>query len=98
MRVSQTVRAGTMMSRRLAFVAGIPLAGGALIAYGPFLLARSRVPVIFNEADLDRDGHVSWTEAGYIADRGTRLVVLDGRQCTEYFAFKDGMPIKVVCA
>ena len=47
----------------------------------------------FDEADLDKDGSVSLTEASYIASSGKRTVGL----CTEYFAYKDGLALKTVC-
>lgn len=40
---------------------------------------------------------MSLTEADYIANSATRAVIRDGRRCTEFFAYKDGLPIKVVC-
>lgn len=51
----------------------------------------------FAEADLNKNGAVSLGEAEYIADSGTRQVVQDERNCTEYFAYKDGLPLKIVC-
>ncbi|EJG1726569.1 hypothetical protein ACLINW_004580 [Vibrio parahaemolyticus] len=51
----------------------------------------------FNEMDLDRDGIVSFGEAAYISDSNTRSIMVDGKACKEYFALKDGLPIKVEC-
>ena len=51
----------------------------------------------FEETDLDHDGHVSWSEAEYVCDFGQRQVISNGKQCTEYFAYKDGLTLKVVC-
>ena len=85
------------MKRRLATLLGGALLALVALRFGPFLWARSQVPMTFDEADLDKDGTVSLTEAGYIASSGTREVVRDGRRCTEFFAYKDGLPLKVVC-
>ena len=54
-------------------------------------------PMSFDETDLDHNGRVSWSEAGYVCDFGRRPIVSNGKQCTEYFAYKDGLPLKVVC-
>lgn len=54
-------------------------------------------PITASDADLNRDGHVTFTEASYACDGGTRAVEQDGEQCVEYYAYKDGLPIKVVC-
>ena len=51
----------------------------------------------FDETDLDHDGRVSWSEAGYVCDYGRRHITSNGKQCTEYFAYKDGLTLKVVC-
>jgi hypothetical protein len=51
----------------------------------------------YDEADLNKDGAVSFSEAEYIASSGTREVMQDGRPCTEYFAYKDGLPLKIIC-
>jgi hypothetical protein len=82
-------------SRRkgLATLAVVVVLGGVGYRWGPYLWARSQVPMTFEEADLDKDGWVSLTEASYIASSGTRAV---GR-CTQYFAYKDGLELKTVC-
>lgn len=54
-------------------------------------------PLTWGELDLDRDGKVTFGEASYAASFGKRATQVDGRQCTEYFAYKDGLPLKVVC-
>lgn len=68
------------------------------VGVGPYLIARAGVPVTYSEADLDHDGWVSLGEALYLSDAGTRSVQRAGeRSCVEYFALKDGLPIKTVC-
>lgn len=79
--------------RRLAGIALVVVLGGVVWRWGPYFWARSQVPMTFEEADLDKDGWVSLTEASYIASSGTRAI---GR-CAEYFAYKDGLKLKTVC-
>jgi hypothetical protein len=40
---------------------------------------------------------VSFSEADYASSFGKRIIVDHGRHCTEYFAYKDGVPLKLVC-
>src|SRR4051812_45472599 len=59
-----------LTKRRLAAIAVVVAAGGPAWRWGPYLWARSHVPMTFDEADLDKDGSVSLTEASYIASSG----------------------------
>lgn len=54
-------------------------------------------PLTYAELDLNRDGHVGFSEAEYAASFGERMVEEKDQKCTEYFAYKDGLPLKVVC-
>lgn len=54
-------------------------------------------PLPYDELDLNHDGHVSFDEVSYAANFGKRVVQVSGEQCTEYFACKDGLPLKTVC-
>jgi len=47
--------------------------------------------------DLDKSGWVSFSEADYTGNYGIRKIVLNGKSCKEYFAYKDGVPFKTVC-
>jgi len=51
----------------------------------------------FAEIDSDHNGRVSEAEAEYACDYGQRQIMLNGKQCTEYFAHKDGLTLKTVC-
>ena len=51
----------------------------------------------WEEMDLNQDGFVSPLEASYFDDSGKRDVVVDGKKCIDYFAFKDGLSLKVTC-
>jgi hypothetical protein len=57
----------------------------------------SSSPMSFAETDLDRNGRVSWAEADYVCNFGQREVRSGGKACTEYYALKDGLPLKIVC-
>ena len=84
-------------ARKWLMLVSLVALGFVALRFGPFLWARSRVPLTFDEADLNKDGTVSLSEAEYIANSGTREVVQDGRNCTEFFAYKDGLPLKIIC-
>ncbi|MEC9406498.1 MAG: hypothetical protein VX549_04425 [Pseudomonadota bacterium] len=51
----------------------------------------------WTEMDWNSDGTTSLSELLQSADVGKRTIQQDGRECVEYFAFKDGLPTKVVC-
>ena len=54
-------------------------------------------PFSWNEADLNKDGFVSPTEADYFGNYGKRPFAESGKSCTEYFALKDGRTLKKDC-
>jgi hypothetical protein len=47
--------------------------------------------------DFNNDGFLSPTEAIYHADYGKRQITVDGKNCIEYYAQKDGIELKVIC-
>ena len=49
------------------------------------------------EMDLNEDGFVSPGEADYVSSSEKREIVVKGKTCVEYFALKDGLPLKVEC-
>ncbi len=51
----------------------------------------------FTEMDLDKSGLISFSEADYVSSSGERIVKINGKTCTEYFAYKDGLTIKTKC-
>lgn len=80
--------------------------GVALVAFAAVVISSGRgwfwafcgaSPMTFAEIDINHNGSVSFVEADYNCNCGNRQVVQEGRQCTEYFAYKDGLPLKVVC-
>jgi hypothetical protein len=54
-------------------------------------------PFSWTEVDIDKNGFVSPSEAGYFADYGKRQYEENGKSCTEYYALKDGLPLKKEC-
>lgn len=54
-------------------------------------------PFSWSEADINKDGFVSPTEAEYVANYGRRQQIENGKSCTEYYALKDGLPLKKDC-
>jgi hypothetical protein len=80
---------------------GIVLIVIIIIIVGWFYVVPYRVlisgPFSWKEMDLNKDGFVSPMEADYFADYGIREYTENGIVCKEYFALKDGLPLKKVC-
>ena len=51
----------------------------------------------WKEMDWNQDGQTSLSEFIASSDVGLRDVQKDGKTCREFFSFKDGMPVKVIC-
>jgi len=51
----------------------------------------------WEEMDWDEDGSTSIGEFFAASDIGVREVEQNGKKCTEYFAYKDGLAIKIIC-
>lgn len=49
------------------------------------------------EMDWNNDGKTTLVEIWDRADIRKRTIEKDGKVCDEYFRFKDGNPLKVVC-
>ena len=84
----------------------LKLAGifGAIILFGPIVLyvgawaiAAAAQGYSWKDMDWNQDGTTSMWEFFMSSDVGRKTVQKDGMKCTEFFAFKDGMPVKVVC-
>ena len=54
-------------------------------------------PLNMSEMDLNNNGWVSFSEADYSASYGIREIQVNNESCIEYFAYKDGLPLKVTC-
>jgi len=75
------------------------IAGTVLVAiyWVAFAWMVYRAPMSYRELDLNHDGQVRFGEVSYAASFGERAIQVNGRHCTEYFAHKDGLPLKIVC-
>ena len=51
----------------------------------------------WQEMDWNQDGTTSITEALDGSDIGKREVIRYQKKCIEYYAYKDGLPVKMVC-
>ena len=51
----------------------------------------------WTEMDWNQDGSTSIVELFMASDIGKRTITKDNQLCIEYFSFKDGLPIKIVC-
>ncbi|THF61970.1 hypothetical protein [Pseudothauera rhizosphaerae] len=49
------------------------------------------------EMDWNSDGETTVSEMLRAIDIGRRSIRKDGLECQEYFSFKDGLPVRVVC-
>ena len=52
----------------------------------------------WQEMDWGQRGSTSIADFFAASDIGKRQITQDGKPCTEYFSYKDGMPVKVVCS
>jgi hypothetical protein len=51
----------------------------------------------WEEMDWRQRGSTSIADFFAASDIGKRDVVANGRACVEYYAYKDGLPVKTVC-
>jgi hypothetical protein len=72
----------------------------AIPAY--FVLARAvaawRQGHDWAEMDWDDKGHTSIADFLRAADVGKRPVDVNGQSCVEYFLYREGMTVKIVCS
>jgi len=52
---------------------------------------------VWSEMDWNEDGKVSVFEVVEGSEVGQRTVLSKGKECKEFFSFKDGYPIKIDC-
>jgi hypothetical protein len=79
--------------KAIAFTA-TGLVGSYWVFFGWMVYAS---PLSYAEMDINYDGKVEFFEADYASSYGERSVKKAGLKCIEYFAYKDGLPLKVVC-
>ncbi|WP_440813985.1 hypothetical protein ACTACJ_09210 [Pseudomonas syringae] len=51
----------------------------------------------WQEMDWHQRGNTSIMDFFDASEIGKREVILDGNVCIEYYAYKDGLPIKTIC-
>ncbi len=51
----------------------------------------------WNEMDWSQKGSTSLADFFAASDIGKRETNVNGVACTEYYAYKDGLPIKMIC-
>jgi hypothetical protein len=83
-----------LLAGKSAIIAGTVLVAVYWVAFAWLVYT---APMSYRELDLNHDGQVSFGEVSYAASFGERAIQVNGQQCTEYFAYKDGLPLKVVC-
>lgn len=49
------------------------------------------------DMDWDQKGHTTLKDFLAASDIGKREIDVDGKHCTQYFSYKDGLAIKRVC-
>lgn len=67
-----------------------------LLAFPVVLVAK--LPFTYSEMDLNSNGILGFSEVMYFAEYNTKEVKEGKKQCTEYYALKDGLPLKVICS
>ena len=68
------------------------------IAYFGFRAISSlRQGYSWQEMDWQHRGSTSISDFFAASDIGKREVIQNGRNCTEYYAYKDGLPVKTDC-
>ena len=67
-----------------------------LVVFGFVSLLRS-MPFTYSELDINKNGFLSIQEIEYVTSYGNRKVMYKGKECLEYYALKDGLPMKIVC-
>jgi hypothetical protein len=60
-------------------------------------VASLRQGYAWTDMDWDQKGHTSFKDFLAASDIGRQDVDMGGKHCTQYFSYKDGLPIKTVC-
>ena len=76
----------------------VAIPAALVLAYlGCVALAALQRGYSWREMDWDNSGSTSISEFFGAADTGKRELVVGARGCAEYFAYKDGLPVKTTC-
>ncbi len=83
---------------RTALVAvPITLFGLVILYFAVRAIAVAQQGYTWSEMDWNSDGNTSIVEFFESSDVGKREVVVNGRHCFDYFAYKDGLTIRLDC-
>jgi len=67
------------------------------VFFGAIILGALQNGYGWSEMDWNSDGRTTLSEFLDAADIGKREAVVCQRTCTEYFAYKDGLPVRTDC-
>jgi hypothetical protein len=84
-------------SRKITTVVVLGFATTAIMYLAMFGWMVYHSPLTYAEMDFNHDGSVTLGEADYASSFGERQISASGKTCIEYFAYKDGLPLKVDC-
>ncbi len=78
---------------------GLSSVGIILLAYfGLLALAVEKQDYLWSEMDWNKDGKTTIVEYFMSSDIGKRNTTVDGNECIEYYAYKDGLPVTLICS
>lgn len=84
--------------RRLAKVFFITV----MLMFTLYLMARCaasmRQRYSWSEMDWSQKGSTSLSDFFMASDIGRRTITKEGGSCIEYYSYKDGLPVKVICS
>ncbi|MCG8640629.1 MAG: hypothetical protein MI862_12900 [Desulfobacterales bacterium] len=83
------------MKRIILIIAAFVLI--CVIYYAARIFASYQKGYQSEEMDWNQDGRTSIAEIIKSSDVGSRPQIVGDVECVEYFFYKDGLPIKVVC-
>ena len=68
-----------------------------ILIIGPVIWSAAAVGYPLSDRDWNRDGQTTLAEFFAAVEVGARPLVRGHQRCTEYFSFKDGLTIRIVC-
>lgn len=79
-------------------LAAIIVVGATLVpVVGPIAWATLATGYPVRDRDWNQDGETTVAEFLAAADVGSLRIKRGGQTCIEYFSFKDGLPVRIVC-
>lgn len=82
---------------RVGLAIGSSILGFAFIYVGALIVANWMSDHSSADSDWNSDGKTTLFELFEGIDIGKRELVIQNLNCVEYFAYKDGLPIKTLC-